>query len=182
MRSAPVPAPTGGINMSLSMYQASVPVLTRALNNLSAILTKGEADATTRKIDPSVFLSARLAPDMHSLTRQVQIASDAAKGGIARLAGVEVPSFPDTETSFADLQARIAKTIAFLESVTPAQIDGSETKTITLNFPGREMSFPGQAFLLGFALPNVFFHVTTAYAILRQNGVALGKADFLGGA
>jgi hypothetical protein len=167
--------------MSLSMYQASVPVLTRAFNNLSAILTKAEADAEARKIDPSVFLTARLAPDMHPLTRQVQIASDAAKGGIGRLAGVDVPSFPDTETTFGALQARIAKTVAFMESVTPAQIDGSEARTVTLKMPGGEMSFLGQAFLLGFTLPNVFFHVTTAYAILRHNGVALGKADFLGG-
>ena len=168
--------------MSLSMYQASVPVLARAFKNLAAILTKAEADATARKIDPSVFLTARLAPDMHPLTRQVQIASDAAKGGVGRLAGVDVPSFPDTETTFAELQARIAKTIAFIETVTPAQIDGSEEKNVTLKMPGREISFVGQAFLLGFTLPNVFFHITTAYAILRHNGVPIGKADFLGGA
>jgi hypothetical protein len=168
--------------MTISMYQASVPVMARMFGNLAAILTKAEEDATARKIEPSVFLNARLAPDMHPLTRQIQIASDAAKGGLARLAGVEVPSFADDETSFSELQARIKKTVDFLESVTPAQIDGSEEKTITLKFPGREVSFPGQVFLLNFTLPNFFFHVTMAYAILRHNGVALGKMDFLGGA
>jgi hypothetical protein len=167
--------------MTISMYQASVPVMARMFGNLSAILTKAEADATARKIDPSVFLASRLAPDMHPLTRQIQIASDAAKGGVARLAGIEAPSFPDTETSFAELQARITKTVEFMKSVTPAQIDGSEERTITLKFPGQEVSFPGQVFLLNFTLPNFFFHVTTAYAILRHNGVTLGKMDFLGG-
>jgi uncharacterized protein len=168
--------------MTISMYQASVPVMARMFGNLSTILTKAEEDATARKIEPSVFLNARLAPDMHSLTRQIQIASDAAKGGIARLAGVDVPSLPDTETSFAELQARIKKTVDFVKSVTPAQIDGSEDKKITLKFPGQEVTFPGQVFLLNFTLPNFFFHVTMAYAILRHNGVALGKMDFLGGA
>jgi hypothetical protein len=168
--------------MTISMYQASVPVMARMFGHLSAILTKAEEDATARKIEPSVFLNARLAPDMHPLTRQIQIASDAAKGGVARLAGIDVPSFADDETSFSELQARIKKTVDFLESVTPAQIDGSEEKTITLKFPGREVSFPGQVFLLNFTLPNFFFHVTMAYAILRHNGVAVGKMDFLGGA
>jgi uncharacterized protein len=168
--------------MTISMYQASVPVMARMFGSLSTILTKAEEDATARKIEPSVFLNARLAPDMHPLTRQIQIASDAAKGGIARLAGVDVPSFPDTETSFAELQARIKKTVDFVKSVTPAQIDGSEDKKITLKFPGQEVTFPGQVFLLNFTLPNFFFHVTMAYAILRHNGVALGKMDFLGGA
>jgi len=168
--------------MTISMYQASVPVLVRMFGNLSAILTKAEEDTTARKIDPAVFLAARLAPDMHPLTRQIQIASDAAKLGIARLAGIDPPSFPDTETSFSELHARIKKTVDFMTSVTPAQIDGSEDKKITLKFPGQEVSFPGQVFLLNFTLPNFFFHVTMAYAILRHNGVALGKMDFLGGA
>ena len=168
--------------MTISMYQASVPVLVRMFGNLSAILTKAEEDATARKIEPSVFLNARLAPDMHPLSRQIQIASDAAKGGVARLAGMAAPSFPDVETSFAELQARIKNTVDFMASVTPEQIDGSEAKTITLQFPGREISFPGQIFLLNFTLPNFFFHVTMAYAILRHNGVAVGKMDFLGGA
>jgi len=118
---------------------------------------------------------------MHPLSRQVQIASDAAKGGVARLAGIEAPSFPDTETTFPELQDRIRKTIDFVQSVSAAQIDGCEEKPILLKFPGGEISFVGQTFLLNFTLPNVFFHVTTAYDILRHNGVALGKADFLGG-
>ncbi|TWB82673.1 hypothetical protein FBZ87_101382 [Nitrospirillum amazonense] len=166
--------------MSLSMYQASVPVFLRLLGNLSAILDKAVAHAEAKKIDPAVLVNARLAPDMHPLARQIQIASDAAKGAAARLAGVEVPSFADTESTFADLQARIAKTVDFLKSVTPAQIDGSEERTITLKIRGEDVPFPGQAFLLFFAIPNFFFHVTTAYDILRHNGVELGKMDFLG--
>ncbi len=168
--------------MTLSMYQASVPVLSRALTNLDAILTKAEAHAVAQKIDPDTLLAARLAPDMHPFTRQVQIASDGAKGGIARLAGIEAPSYPDTETSFSELHARLAKTISFIGGVTPAQIDGSEDRSITLKFPRGEMNFTGQSFLLSFTLPNVFFHVTTAYALLRQAGVPLGKLDYLGAA
>ena len=167
--------------MSLSMYQASVPVLLRNLKNLSAVLAKGAANAEARKIDPSVFVNARLAPDMHPLSRQIQIATDSAKGAGARLAGIEVPSFEDNETTFADLQARLAKTIAFLETLKPAQIDDSEEKTITLKLGGREVSFSGQNYLLNFALPNFWFHYTTAYAILRHNGVDIGKMDFMGG-
>ena len=162
--------------MTLSMYQASVPVYTRALRNLTHILKKGEEHAG----DASALLDARLAPDMHPLPRQVQIACDTAKGGAARLAGVDVPSMADTETTFAELHARIARTIAFIETLTPEQIDGTEDKTITLQFPGREITFKGQAFLLSFSLPNLFFHVTTAYAILRHAGVPLGKMDFIG--
>ena len=168
--------------MSLSMYQASVPVFLRLFGNLAAILKKAEADAVARKIDPAVLLAARLAPDMHPLMRQVQIASDAAKAAVARLAGLEAPSMPDTETSFAELQARIARTVDFVGSTTQAQIDGSEEKPILLKFPGREFTMTGQDYLLQFALPNFYFHVTTAYAILRHNGVALGKMDFIGGA
>jgi len=167
--------------MSLSMYQASVPVLVRALNNLAAILTKAEADATARGIDPTVFLTARLAPDMLPLTRQVQIASDSAKGAAARLGGVEIPSFPDTETTFAELHERIAKTIAFIEGIDKAAIEGSAARDIVLKFPGREIPFTGVTFLTGFVLPNFYFHVTTAYAILRHNGVVIGKMDYLGG-
>jgi uncharacterized protein len=166
--------------MSISMYQASVPVFLRILGNLSAILDKGLAHAEAKKIDPSVFVGARLAPDMHPLARQIQTACDAAKGAAARLAGIEVPSHPDTETTFAELQARIAKTVDFLKSVTPDQVDGSEERTIVLKIRGNDVTFPGQAFLLFFALPNFFFHVTTAYDILRHNGVELGKMDFLG--
>lgn len=167
--------------MSLSLHQASVGVFVRALNNLSAILKKGEAYAAAKGVDPSVLVNSRLAVDMHPLNRQVQIASDGAKGCIARLAGVEVPSYPDTETTFAELYARIDKTVAFLNSITPEQLEGAEAREVVLKFPGREMTFTGADFLLGFATPNVYFHVTTAYDILRHNGVDIGKMDFLGG-
>ncbi len=167
--------------MTLSMYQASVPVFARQFASLTAILDKAEASAAERGIDPAQLLEARLAPDMHPLTRQVQIASDAVKGGIARLGGVEMPSFPDTETSFAELKERIAKTVAFIESVPADKIDGSEERAITLKIADREMTFPGQTFLLGFVLPNFFFHVSIAYALLRSNGVEIGKRDYLGG-
>jgi hypothetical protein len=167
--------------MSLSMYQASIPVFIRNLNNLSAILTKAEANALARKIDPDVFVNARLAPDMFALARQIQIATDAVKGGTARLAGVEVPSFPDTEKTFPELQARIAKIIDFLKTFKAQQIDGSEERKITLKVGGQEMTFSGQVYLLNFVLPNLFFHITTTYAILRHNGVDLGKKDYLGG-
>ncbi|MGR2664314.1 DUF1993 domain-containing protein [Chromobacterium haemolyticum] len=167
--------------MSVSMYQASVPVLIRGLNNLSAILDKAAADAAARNIAPDVLLNARLAPDMFALTRQVQIASDSAKGCAARLAGVEVPSYADDEASFADLQQRIAKTVAFLQGFNAAQIDGSETREVVLKVRGDEIRFSGQNYLLGFVLPNFYFHLTAAYAILRHNGVALGKMDYLGG-
>ena len=166
--------------MSLSMYQASVPVIQKALTNLGKILEKGEAHATAKKIEPSVLLQTRLYPDMFPLVRQVQIASDVAKG-VARLAGADVPSFEDKETSFAELQDRIARTLAFVGSLTQAQIDGSEQKEIVLKMRVGELKFTGQAYLLEFVLPNVFFHTTTTYAILRQCGVEIGKRDFLGG-
>lgn len=162
------------------MYQASVPVLIHTLGNLSLILDKGLAHAETKKIDPSVFVNARLAPDMYPLSRRVQIATDMAKGCAARLAGVEVPSYEDNEASFVDLQARIAKTIAFLKSISAEQIDGSEERAITLKLRGREVNFIGQPYLLYFVLPNLYFHVTTAYDILRHNGVELGKMDYIG--
>jgi hypothetical protein len=168
--------------MSLSMYQASIPVFIRNLNNLSAILTKAEANAQARKIEPEVFVNARLAPDMFPLSRQVQIATDAVKGCAARLAGVEVPSFPDTEKTFPDLQARIAKTADFLKTFKAGQIDGTEEKKIALKVGGQDMTFAGQVYLLNFVLPNLYFHITTAYAILRHNGVELGKKDYLGNA
>jgi len=168
--------------MSLSMYQISIPVFARALNNLAAILNKAVAHAEAKKIDPSVLINYRLAPDMLPLSRQVQIASDAAKGCAARLAGVEVPSFADTETTFPELQERIAKTLAFLNTVNAAQIDGSESRTVTIQLRGKDVQFLGLAYLTSFVLPNLYFHVTTAYAILRHNGVELGKADYLGAA
>jgi len=166
--------------MSLSMYDATVPVLVRGLNNLSHLLEKGLASAEARDIDPAVLVAARLAPDMHPLSRQVQIASDSAKGAASRLAGVDNPSWPDTETTFPELQARIRKTVDYLETFKPEQFEGAESKTVTLPLPGGEMKFSGQEFLLGFVLPNFLFHVTTAHAILRHNGVPIGKADYLG--
>jgi len=167
--------------MTLSMYQASIPVIVHALNNLTVILKKGEAFATAKKIEPSVLINARLAPDMFPLSRQVQIATDVVKGGAARLAGVEIPSYADTESSFAELYERINKTITFLNGFKPAQIDGSEDKAISLKVGGNDLAFTGQQYLLHFVLPNLFFHITTAYAILRHNGVDVGKKDFLGG-
>lgn len=166
--------------MTFSIYDASLPVLKRGLTNLAGLLTKAEASAAARKIDPAVLLAARLAPDMHPLTRQVQIASDSAKGAAARLTGTEAPSFPDTETTFAELHARIDKTIAYLDSFSPAQLDGAETREIVLKTPNGDFAFTGQSFLLTFALPNFFFHITIAHAILRHNGVDIGKFDYLG--
>jgi hypothetical protein len=162
------------------MYQASIPVLDRGLANLSTILEKGFAYADERKVDPAVLVGARLALDMRPLSAQVQFASDSAKGCAARLAGVAVPSFADTEITFDDLQKRISNTRAFMRTVTPAQVDGSENRAVTLKFPSGEMAFTGQSYLLTFALPNFFFHVTTAYDILRHLGVPLGKIDYLG--
>lgn len=166
--------------MQLSMYQASIPVFVRALGNLSAILDKAAAHAEARKIDPPVFINARLAPDMFPLSRQVQSASDSAKGCAARLAGIEVPRYEDTETTFAELRARIAKTVMFMQGVKAAQVDGSEDRTITLKLRGREVNFSGREYLLNFVLPNFFFHATAAYAILRHNGLEIGKTDYLG--
>ena len=166
--------------MSLSMYQASIPVFINGLNNIVAILAKAAPYAESKKIDPSVLLNARIAPDMFALTRQIQIATDGAKGCAARLAGIEIPSYEDNESSLEDLQARIAKTIAFLQSVTAAQIDGSEEKQVTIRLRGKEVSFAGQPYLLNFVLPNFYFHLTTTYNILRHNGLEIGKGDFLG--
>jgi hypothetical protein len=162
------------------MYQASVPAFVNMLNNLSAILGKAEAFASERKIEPSVLLNWRLAPDMFPLTRQVQIASDIAKGGAARLAGREVPSYADDEASFAELKARIEKTVKFIESVPPKEIEGSEERDIVLKVGGQEMRFKGEPYLVHFVLPNLYFHATAAYAILRRCGIEIGKRDFLG--
>jgi hypothetical protein len=166
--------------MSISMYKASIPVFVRALKNLSAILDKGAAFAEAKKIDPSVLVNSRLAPDMFPLARQIQIATDGVKGCAARLAGLEVPSYPDTEASFPELQARIKKTIDFIQTVNATQIDDTEEKPVSLKAGPRELSFKGQEYLLNFVLPNLFFHCTAAYAILRHNGVEVGKIDFLG--
>jgi hypothetical protein len=165
--------------MTISMYRISVPVFSTRLAALSAILARAEANAQERKIDPQVFLAARLAPDMIALTGQVQIATDHAKGAASRLAGREVPKYQDTEESFADLQARIGKTIDLLKGFAPGDMDGSEERVIQLKLGQRELSLPGLQYLLDVAVPNFYFHVTTAYDILRHNGVPLGKRDFL---
>src|SRR5688500_4028009 len=165
--------------MTISMYQASVPAFIRALNNLAAILEKGAAHAQARKIDETVLLGSRLLPDMFPLARQVQLATDTAKSGAARLAGVEFPAYEDKEATFQDLVQRIRNTIAYLESLKPAQIDGNEDKTISWQTRSSTKSMPGLPYLMSHLLPNIHFHVTTAYAILRHNGVELGKKDYL---
>lgn len=166
--------------MPITMYTASVPRFANMLKNLSQILAKAESHALARKIDPAALLGARLFPDMFALTRQVQIACDTAKGAAARLAAQEVPRHEDTEQSFAELQQRIAKVIAFIESVPAERIEGSEERKIVLTLRGQEVTFTGLQYLTGFALPNFYFHVVTAYDILRHNGVEIGKRDFLG--
>ena len=166
--------------MTLSMYQASVPLFTRMLTNLAAILTKAEAHAAARKIEPVVLLGSRLFPDMLPLTRQVQLAADFAKNTTARLAGVEIPKFSDEETSLPELQQRIARTLDYVKGFKASQIDGSEGREIALPIGGDTWTFKGQDFLLHFGLPNFYFHVTTAYDILRHSGVEIGKRDFLG--
>ena len=168
--------------MTISMSSASVPIFRTMLTNLAYFLEKGSAHAEARKFDPQVLVNARLAPDMLPFSRQVQIACDAAKNGVARLSGVEAPKFEDNEATFDELRARIDKTLAWLATVPAEKLDGTEDKDIT--FPvGREATrtMKGEAYLKHYDLPNFFFHVTTAYAILRHNGVELGKADYLAG-
>jgi hypothetical protein len=166
--------------MTISMYQVAVPSLVRSLNNLIAILDKGAIHAEAKKIDPSVLIASRLYPDMLPLGRQVQIGSDIARRGIARLAGTEAPAIEDKETTFTELSDRLRTAVAYIESFSPEQIDGSEEKEISLPIGKETMTFVGQAYLLFFILPNVYFHVTTAYNILRHSGVEVGKRDFLG--
>ena len=166
--------------MSLSMYQASVPTIIRALDNLAAILEKAAQHAEAKKFPIEGFINARLAPDMFPLVKQVQIASDVSKGGCARLAQVEPPAFADDESTFQQLVERLRKTIDFLRTLKPEQIDGSEERTVTWKTRTAERSMKGQPYLLNHVLPNVFFHSATAYDILRHNGVELGKMDFLG--
>jgi hypothetical protein len=166
--------------MQISMYRASVPVFVRNLRNLIAILRKADACAAERKIDPSVLLNYRLAPDMFPLTRQVQIATDMAKGCVSRLAGVEIPAYDDKEATFGELIARIEKCIAYLEGFKPAQIDGTEDKSVVLKRPTGDVTYQGLPYLLEYVQPNVYFHCTTAYAILRHCGVPIGKKDFIG--
>ena len=162
------------------MYQASAPRLINSMRNLSTILDKTQAYIDAKKIDPAALLQFRLFPDMLNLTRQIQIATDTAKGVVARLAGVDIPTYEDNETSVAELQARIANTIAFIEGFTPAQIDGTEDKAIVTKRGDKETHYTGMQFLLGHAIPNVYFHVSIAFAILRHNGVEIGKRDYLG--
>lgn len=166
--------------MSLTMHQASLPVFIRMLGNLSSILDKAAKHAEARKIDPAIFINARLAPDMYPLSRQIQIATDIVKGCAARLAGIDVPGYEDNEATFPELQARIAKTVAFLQSVGAGQIDGSEEREITLKLRGDEVRFLGQPYLLNFVFPNFYFHISMVYAILRHNGLEIGKMDYIG--
>lgn len=166
--------------MTISMYQASAPAFIRALNNLAAILEKGAAHAQARKIDEAVLLNSRLFPDMFPLVRQVQIATDTAKTGAGRLASAEFPAYEDKETTFQELGLRIRNTIAYLESLQPAQIDGGEDRTISWQTRSSSKSMQALPYLMNHLLPNIHFHVTTAYAILRHNGVEIGKKDFLG--
>ena len=166
--------------MAISMYQASAPRFANTLRNLSAILDQAQAHCEAKNIDPLVLAASRLYPDMFPLARQVQIACDNAKGAVARLAGVEVTRHEDSEQSLAELKARIAKTLEIVERFKPAQIDGSEERDIVLTLGKTEVKFKGMQYLLGFALPNFYFHVVTAYDILRHNGVELGKRDYIG--
>lgn len=166
--------------MKISMYEASIPTFLHSLNSLKAILEKGVAHAEARKFDPNLLAATRLTVDMLPLTRQIQIASDAAKGAAARLTGVDPPKFEDNETSVADLIARIGKTVDYLQGFKPEQFEGSDERTITIPTPRQTFTFPGLIFLRHWAIPNFFFHVTTAYNLLRANGVEIGKADYLG--
>lgn len=168
--------------MSLSLYDVSIPVYLKMLANLEALLDKGEAHAKASGMELSELTEARLAPDMKTLVGQVQLASDAAKGGAARLAGVAAPSMPDTETSYADLKARVRKTIEFVSSIKPEQISNDLERIIELPLPNGAMTFKAKDFALTFSLPNFLFHVTTAYALLRHKGVPVGKRDYLAGA
>ena len=166
--------------MTISMYQASAPRFANMLRNLSALIDRAETHCAAKKIDASAITTYRLYPDMFPFTRQVQIACDSAKGAVARLAGVDIPKHEDTEQTFAELKQRIAKTIDFVESVSAGKVDGSDDKEIVLAMRSGERRFKGMQYLLGHAYPNFYFHVTTAYNILRENGVDVGKRDFIG--
>jgi hypothetical protein len=166
--------------MAISVYDICIPPLTRGLANLSAFLDKGAAYAESRKFDSSVLAQLRLFPDMHPLSRQVQIACDTAKGAAGRLAQVEIPKHADTEATFTDLKTRIAKTAEFLKGLTPAQMQGAESREVELKFPNGAMKFTGESYLTDFVLPNFYFHMSMVYALLRNSGVELGKGDFLG--
>ena len=166
--------------MSISMYDVSIPIFTLSLTNLSAILDKAASHEQSKKVDPKVIPQARLIVDMLPLSAQIQIACDTAKGAAARLAGVAIPKHEDTEATLAELKARVAKTLDFIKTIKPEQLRGAETREVVLQFPQSTLKFNGLNYLTNFALPNFFFHVTMAYALLRKNGVDLGKRDFLG--
>jgi hypothetical protein len=166
--------------MAISLYDFSIPALTRGLTNLSAILDKAAAHATAKKFDSVVLAQARLFPDMHPLVRQVQIACDTAKGAGARLAGIEVPKHEDTEVTFADLKARVAKTVDFLKTINAAQLKDAESRSVELKFPSGTLKFTGASYVTDFVLPNFYFHLSMVYALLRKNGIDVGKGDFLG--
>ena len=166
--------------MTISMYQASAPRFVNILNNLSAILDTAQAHADAKKIDVMALTSFRLFPDMLPMTKQIQIACDSAKGAMARLAGVEIPKHEDNEQTIADLKARIAKTVAFIQAIKPTQVDGSDDRDIALKRGGKDVTYKGMQYLLGYAYPNFYFHVVTTYNMLRHNGIEIGKNDFLG--
>jgi uncharacterized protein len=166
--------------MPLSMHRASVPVFVRALKVLATLLEKGEAHAKAQGLDPNDLITARLIDDMLPLSAQIQRASDASKGAVARLTGVEAPAMPDEETTFAQLQKRVADTLAYIQSVDPKAFEGSEDRTVELKLPNTTLTFTGEDYLLTFALPNFFFHVVTAYDVLRHKGVQIGKLDYMG--
>lgn len=166
--------------MSITMHTASVPVFVRMLGNLGTWLDKAEAHAQVKKFDPAVYLGARLAPDMLPFTKQIQIACDGAKFGVSRLAGVEAPKFDDSEASITELRERVRATIAFIQSVPASKIDGTEDKDVTIPRRDGPMTLKGEFYLKHYVMPNFYFHLTMAYALLRHNGVELGKADYLG--
>jgi hypothetical protein len=166
--------------MTISVYDVTVPVFTRMLTNLLAVMDKAEANATERKFDTAVFSDMRLSPDMIPFRGQVMIATDHVKGCVSRLAGREVPSWPDTETTFEELRARIQKALDLLVTIKPEDLEGGEARDVTLKLGGKDVTMNGLTYLTERALPNFFFHVTTAYAILRHGGVPVGKRDYIG--
>lgn len=166
--------------MAVSLHDVAAPLFQAQLSALSAVLGKGAAFAEAKKIDQSVLVNARLAPDMFPLSRQVQIATDIARGGVARLAGLEPPKEEDKEASFADLKARVQRTLDYIAGISPAAFDGAESRQVTIKMGGNDVSMPGLKYLTWFVIPNVGFHCATAYDILRHNGVEIGKRDFLG--
>lgn len=166
--------------MAISIYDVSIPMLTRGLTNVSAMLDKAAAQAAEKKYDTAVLAQARLFPDMYPLVRQVQVACDTAKGAAGRLAGIEIPKHEDTETTFAELKARIAKTLDFLATVSAAQLQNADSRSIELKFPNGSWKFTATKYLTDFVLPNFYFHISMVYALLRKNGIDVGKGDFLG--